>query len=146
MVAGYAWKWLSNPRKCVDPSIRDIVIDGIGLKWNCTYENWVGKGATNPDIAREVGCIHSIQGYDLSYAYVIIGEDIAYDPASGKIVANKCSYFDRNGYATAKQDELDQYIKNIYYVLLTRGIFGTHVYVVNPNLRQYLAQFFRQII
>lgn len=146
MVAGYAWKWLSNPRKCVDPSIRDIVIDGIGLKWNCTYENWVVKGATNPDIAREVGCIHSIQGYDLSYAYVIIGEDIAYDPASGKIVANKCSYFDRNGYATAKQDELDQYIKNIYYVLLTRGIFGTHVYVVNPNLRQYLAQFFRQII
>ena len=51
----------------------DIVIDGIGLKWNCTYDNWVGRGVDDPAVAHEVGCIHSIQGYDLSYAYVVVG-------------------------------------------------------------------------
>ena len=141
MIAGYAWQWRSNPKKCKDPSVRDIVIDGIGLKWNCTYDNWVVKGTKDPDISREVGCIHSIQGYDLSYAYVIIGDDLYYDETAGELKADKSHYFDRNGKATASQDELDQYIKNIYYVLLTRGIEGTHIYAANPKMRNYLAAF-----
>ena len=141
MVAGYAWGWKSNPKRCNDPTVRDIVIDGVGLKWNCTYDNWVVKGANDPAIAHEVGCIHSTQGYDLSYAYVIIGDDLAYDDESGKLVADKSNYYDRNGYATAQQKELDQYIKNIYYVLLTRGILGTHVYAANPMMREYLRRF-----
>lgn len=145
MIAGYAWQWRSNPKKCKDPSVRDIVIDGIGLKWNCTYDNWVVKGTKDPDIAREVGCIHSIQGYDLSYAYVIIGDDLYYDETTGELKADKSHYYDRNGKATASQDELDQYIKNIYYVLLTRGIEGTHVYAANPKMREYLSKFIKTV-
>lgn len=139
MIAGYAWRWNSKGKK--DRAVKDIVIDGIGLRWNCTYDNWVGKGLQNPEIAHEVGCIHSIQGYDLSYAYVIIGNDICIDTKTGCLQANKESYFDRNGFATAAPEELTQYIKNIYYVLLTRGIYGTHVYVANEELRRYLARF-----
>lgn len=138
VVAGYAWKWVTKK----DNTARDIVIDGIGLRWNCTYDDWVGKGVDDPEIAHEVGCIHSIQGYDLSYAYVIIGDDLTLDPETGKLVSDKSSYFDRNGFATATKEELDQYIKNIYYVLLTRGILGTHIYVANPSLREYFAQYF----
>lgn len=51
-------------------------------------------------------------------------------------------YFDRNGYATATPEELTRYIKNIYYVLLTRGVMGMHAYVANPVLREYLRRFF----
>lgn len=142
MVAGYAWKWRTKKDK--GAGAYDIEIDGVRLRWNCTYENWVGKGADNPDIAREVGCIHSIQGYDLSYAYVIIGNDLCLDQDSCMCVANKKSYFDRNGYATATQEELDQYIRNIYYVLLTRGIFGTHVYVCDEALRERFKKFTRK--
>ncbi len=142
IIAGYAWEWKSKPGKCNDSSVRDIVIDGIGLKWNHTYDNWVIEGMDNPEIAHEVGCIHSTQGYDLSYAYVIIGEDLTFDPKSNALVANKTNYYDKNGKATATQEELTQYIRNIYYVLLTRGILGTHVYVVNPETRQYLSKFF----
>ena len=146
MVAGYAWKWESNPKRCSDPAVRDIVIDGIRPKWNCTYENWAVKGAENPRIAHEVGCIHSTQGYDLSYAYVIIGNDLVYDPDTGVLVADKTCYYDQNGKNTATQEELDQYIRNIYYVLLTRGILGTHVYAVNPTMRQYLSNYFPQSV
>lgn len=73
---------------------------------------------------------------------MIIGNDLTLDSTSGELVANSASYFDRNGKATATQEELAQYIKNIYYVLLTRGIYGTHVYVANPSLREYLRRFF----
>ena len=51
-------------------------------------------------------------------------------------------HFDRNGYATATPEELTSYIKNIYYVLLTCGVMGTHVYVANPVLREYLRRLF----
>lgn len=135
MVSGYAWAWRSRK----DSHANDIVIDGIGLKWNCTYDNWVGRGIDNVEVAHEVGCIHSIQGYDLSYCYVIIGDDLVLDEESSSPRANKSSYYDRNGFATASEEELDRYIKNIYYVLLTRGILGTHIYVTNPRLREYLA-------
>ncbi len=140
MIAGYAWKWVSKNDK--SPDTYDITFDNIGLRWNCTYENWVGKGLDNGAIAHEVGCIHSIQGYDLSYAYVIIGEDLELDKNTGQLVANGKNYYDRNGKATASAEELTQYIKNIYYVLLTRGIYGTHLYVANPELRKCLSRFF----
>ena len=68
---------------------------------------------------------------------LVLGED-------GKPGSNKTSYYDRNGFATASKEELDHYIKNIYYVLLTRGILGTHVYVQDPKLRAYFSQFFRK--
>ena len=138
MVAGYAWEWKSKK----NPAAFDIVIDNIGLRWNCTYDNWVGRGIDDSNIAHEVGCIHSIQGYDLSYAYVIIGDDLALDEETGAPISNKASYFDRNGWATSTKEELDRYIKNIYYVLLTRGILGTHVYVKDPILRKYFARYF----
>lgn len=137
MIAGYAWKWISRN----DAKVHDIVIDGIGLKWNCTYDNWVGRGVDDSRIAHEVGCIHSIQGYDLSYAYVLIGRDLIMGE-NGIPESNRESYYDRNGLATASKEELDRYIKNIYYVLLTRGILGTHVYVQDPDLRKYLSCYF----
>lgn len=137
VIAGFAWRWVSKR----NASAFDIKIDGINLRWNCTNENWVGLGVENETIAHEVGCIHSIQGYDLSYAYVIIGKDLRLSNA-GVPESDKNSYFDRNGYATASKDELDRYIKNIYYVLLSRGILGTHIYVEDPDLRAYLSRFF----
>lgn len=144
MVAGYAWKWRTKGNS--DPGLFDIEIAGVGKRWNCTYNNWVGQGVDDPSIAREIGCIHSIQGYDLSYAYVVIGDDIRLNPTTGRLEANKDSYFDRNGYATASPEDLTQFIKNIYYVLLTRGIYGTHVYVHDAGLRKHLSRYFKEIV
>ena len=38
-------------------------------------------------------------------------------------------------------DELLEYIKDIYYVLLSRGIKGTYVYVCNDELREYMENY-----
>ena len=65
MVAGYAWPWISKN----DKRLKDITIDGVSRMWNNKTEGWMPmKQAID-----EVGCIHSIQGYDLNYAFVIIG-------------------------------------------------------------------------
>lgn len=133
MLAGYAWPWISKK----NPDLKDIEIQGIKKKWNHCTEGWVHtKEAIN-----EVGCIHSIQGYDLNYAYVILGKDIGYNKTTGKIIVRPECYFDQNGKKTAEYEELLEYITNIYYVLMTRGIRGTYLYVCDEDLREYLEHY-----
>ena len=137
MVAGFAWPWASKK----DKSIYDIAIDGIPIRWNTTTTNWVGRGLSDPTVAHEMGVIHTIQGYDLSYAYVVIGPDLRYDKAHRRVVVDRGSYYDRNGKQGASDRELDEYVKHVYYVLLTRGIQGTHVYACDAAMREYLSRF-----
>ena len=41
----------------------------------------------------------------------------------------------------AGDEELRSFVLNSYKVLLTRGVRGCFVYVVDKNLREYLKQF-----
>lgn len=133
MVAGYAWEWASKN----DKTKKDIEIQGIERMWNHCTEGWVHT----PEAIDEVGCIHSIQGYDLNYAFVILGKDIGYDKETGEIIVRPDQYFDKNGRRSAGYDELLSYIRNVYYVLMTRGIKGTFLYVCDDDLREYLSQY-----
>ena len=133
MVAGYSWEWVSNN----DPTRYDIEIEGVKRKWNHCTEGWVHS----PEAIDEIGCIHSIQGYDLNYAFVIIGREISYNKDTQEITVNRALYFDDNGKKTATYDELLEYIKDIYYVLLSRGIKGTYLYVCNDELREYMENY-----
>lgn len=134
MVAGYAWEWKSN----LDKEAYDIVIKENKFRWNSTQKDWVNsKNAIN-----EIGCIHTIQGYDLNYVGVIIGNEISYK--DGKIVVDSNKYYDKYGKQTIKDIEvLKNYILNIYKTLLTRGIRGTYIYICDEGLREYFKGFFK---
>lgn len=141
LLAGYAWAWVSRR----DKTKHDIEIEGHQLFWNRTEVDWVNS----PTSADEVGSIHTIQGYDLNYAGVIIGPDLEFDPATSRITIDRSSYFDKKGMEnnrvlgiTYTDEDLLRYITNIYGVLLTRGIRGTFVYVCDPDLRDHLRRFF----
>ena len=43
---------------------------------------------------------------------------------------------------TYTDDDILQFVRNIYAVLLTRGVLGTYVYVCDPVLREHLRRFF----
>jgi DUF2075 family protein len=140
LVAGYAWEWKSKK----NPDTPDIEIDGLSLFWNRTATDWVNS----PTAINEVGSIHTVQGYDLNYAGVIIGNDLKYDAVSGRIVFSRDDYFDQRGKEnlprlgqTFDDDEILGYVKNVYRVLLTRGIKGTYLYVCDPELREYLRRY-----
>lgn len=137
MLAGYAWEWSSKK----DASLYDIEIQGIKKKWNHCTEAWVHT----KEAIHEVGCIHSIQGYDLNYAFVILGNEIGYDKKQKKIVIRPENYYDKNGKKTATGDELLEYIRNVYYVLMTRGIRGTFLYICDDALREYLSSYMEVI-
>jgi len=137
VVAGYAWPWHTKK----GDKDYDIEIDGYKAVWNSTATDWVNsKNAIN-----EVGCIHTVQGYDLNYVGVIMGPEFGYDSEKKKFFVDKDKYFDRNGRAgITDPTELEQYIKNIYKTILTRGIKGTYVYIVDEKLREYLKEKFNQ--
>lgn len=135
LLAGYAWEWNTSKDEYID---YDIEIEGVKFRWNSVTEDWVDS----PNAINEVGCIHTIQGYDLNYAGVIIGPEISYDESKREIVIDRDKYLDFNGRrAISDPRELEIYIKNIYKTLLTRGIYGTYVYVVDQKLREYLSKF-----
>ena len=134
VTAGYAWPW---DRK--KPHEYTIEIQGHQYLWNRTFNNWI----TTKTAIDEIGCIHTVQGYDLNYAGVIIGEDLKLDPATGRIYADKTCYYDQQGKSGVADDPegLKNYLINIYRILLTRGVRGTYVYVCDEELRGYLEKF-----
>ncbi|WP_270640173.1 DUF2075 domain-containing protein [Longibaculum muris] len=143
MVAGYAWPWRTKDVSYHDidkEKLFDINIDGHHYIWNHTNKDWVNSlNAIN-----EIGCIHTVQGYDLNYVGVIIGNEIKYDNVNQKIYIDSDNYFDKNGKKSLKtQQELYDYIINIYKVLLTRGIKGTYIYICNPELKEYFKQYIK---
>ena len=136
VVAGYAWPWHTKPGSKSNLE-HDIEINGLKLVWNSTAQDWVNS----PNAINEVGCIHTVQGYDLNYIGVIIGPEFSYDNENKKFKVDKEKYFDINGRnGITDPNELERYIINIYKTLLTRGIKGTYVYVVDNNLRDYFKK------
>jgi hypothetical protein len=138
LLAGYAWEWKSKK----NPGLYDIEIGNLKLRWNQTLKDWINS----PTSHLEVGSIHVIQGYDLNYAGVIIGNDIGYDPNSKKLVFRRDRYFDVKGRENNKRlgikytdKDLLAMVTNIYRVLMTRGIRGTFVYVCDPMLRAIVS-------
>lgn len=141
LIAGYGWPWLSQGGK----ADHDFVIDGIPLIWNRTATDWINS----PTSHEEVGSIHTVQGYDLNYAGVIVGPELGFDKESQSLVVYKEKYHDKKGKQNnpgrkLMDSELLGFICNVYRVLMTRGIKGTYIYVVDPDLRAYLKDFFPQ--
>lgn len=139
LIAGYAWDWKSKNEK----DAFDIELDGLQLRWNSQAKDWINS----PRSVHEVGSIHTVQGYDLNYAGVIIGSDLRYDPEARQLFIDRGSYRDARGKQNNKQrgivysdDDLLEFIRNIYGVLMTRGVRGTYVYVCDPDLRVYVKR------
>ena len=141
IVAGYSWEWKSDPKK-KNPDLNavDIEIDGLEFQWNQTDKDWINnpKDKTNP--LKEIGCIHTVQGYDLNYTGVIFGREINYNPLSDAIEIDSSLYFDKYGRNGTNENELKSFIINIYKTIMYRGIKGTYIYAYHKELRDYFKR------
>lgn len=133
MTAGFAWKWDSKRNR----EAFDIEIEGISKRWNSTQNDWVNS----PTSVDEVGCIHTVQGYDLNYGFVILGPDIYFDEARQRVAVDKSHFYDSVSKRKASDDEIEKIVVNAYYVLMTRGMLGTFLYVCDPALKRHLSEF-----
>lgn len=132
LVSGYSWKWISK-----NEAKPDVVIEGIELFWNRTSEDWVHS---TKDL-KEMGCIHTTQGYDLNYTGISFGSDITFNSEKGEIEVVKSNYFDRNGKVGIDDSQLHDYIINIYKTIMYRGIKGTYVYCCDKELEKYFRRY-----
>lgn len=133
-MSGYSWPWVSKNNK----STPDAIIDGVELFWNRESIDWINSTTE----VTEMGCIHTVQGYDLNYAAIIFGEEITYDKHSNKINVIKSKYHDSKGkQALDNDEELLNYIIKIYKTMMYRGIRGTFLYACDKNLQDYFSKY-----
>jgi DUF2075 family protein/phage repressor protein C with HTH and peptisase S24 domain len=132
-MSGYSWPWVSR----VDDSKPDAIIDGVKMFWNRESIDWINSTTE----VTEMGCIHTVQGYDLNYAAIIFGEEITYDKHIGKIKVIKDNYHDSKGkQAIENEAELLEYIIKIYKTMMYRGIRGSFIYACDKDLNEYFKK------
>lgn len=142
MAAGYCWPW-SDPKE--DGSlVPDVRIDGWSHPWNLRGERSVGGAppaplwATDPAGFGQVGCVYTAQGFEYDWNGVIFGPDLVWRRDRWVPIrdANKDPDF-RNRTKVGNR-EFDHLIRNVYKVLLTRGMKGTLLYSTDEETRTFL--------
>ncbi|MGH3303576.1 MAG: DNA/RNA helicase domain-containing protein [Streptosporangiaceae bacterium] len=147
IAAGYCWPW-SDPRP--DGSLEaDVVIGDWSRPWNLKGERATGGAppatlwATDPAGFGQVGCVYTAQGFEYDWNGVIIGPDLVWRGSGWAEVrsANKDPDFRNRSRIT----DLDfgRLIRNVYKVLLTRGMIGTVIYSPDQQTRDFLASLIR---
>ncbi|MDO8999698.1 MAG: DUF2075 domain-containing protein [Bacteroidota bacterium] len=143
LIAGYSWFWESDPKRKPKPTpdAIDVKIDGLEFQWNQTDKDWINNPKDENNPLKEIGCIHTTQGYDLNYTGVIFGEEISFNKTTNEIEIDPKKYFDKNGKNGIRDsNDLKAYIINIYKTIMYRGIRGTFIYACNKDLRDYFKQ------
>lgn len=141
--AGYCWPW-SDPGRD-GQLIRDVRIGDWAMPWNVKGERAVGTAppsalwATMEGGFDQVGCVYTAQGFEYDWSGVIIGPDLV--ARQGRTVTVREANQDREFKNRSVTDlQYDRHIRNIYKVLLTRGMVGTVIYAVDGQTREFLAE------
>jgi len=141
LTAGYCWKW-SKELDQNGELVKDVRIGDFAMPWETHdkikppngYVRWY-EWAYKSEGIKQVGCIYTAQGFEFDYIGVIIGPDLKHD--KGK----DCLYGDveatEDPVLKRKKERFDGYVKNIYRVLMSRGLKGCYVYFVDKNTEQF---------
>lgn len=142
MTAGYCWRW-SDPRR--DGSlVPDVSIGGWSRPWNLKSDRSVGGAppsqlwATDPSGFGQVGCIYTAQGFEYDWNGVIIGDDLVWRDSRWMARREFNKDPDFRNHNAVDDETFDQRVRNVYKVLLTRGMIGTLVYSTDPETRAML--------
>lgn len=140
VVAGNDWEWETEGVSYDEIKRRrlyDIDLNGEKYIWNHTRNGWI----LNSNSINEIGCVHTVQGYDLNYVGVIIGPDLSYNENENKLDAHIDALKDIYVKKSMSEAKVKEYIINTYKVLLERGIKGCYVYAYNESMQRYLKKF-----
>lgn len=142
MSAGYCWPW-SDPLKD-STLVPDIQIGGWSRPWNNKSDRRTGTAppsmlwATEDGGFDQVGCVYTAQGFEYDWSGVIIGPDLVW--RNGGFVTNRAANRDPEMKSSKKVSDIrfDALVRNVYKVLLTRGMIGTVIYATDADTRAAL--------
>ena len=147
IAAGYCWPW-SDPRPD-GTLVDDVVIDDWSRPWNLRGERSVGGAppsalwASDPAGFGQVGCIYTAQGFEYDHAGVIIGPDLVWREGRWVTVRDANRDPDFKSRAKVPDEDFDRLVRNVYKVLLTRGMRSVHIYSTDPQTRDFLRSLVR---
>jgi DUF2075 family protein len=142
LLAGYAWNWTHLNMGNSDSQISDINIPefNFSMPWNSRKigTTW----AINKEGINQVGCVHTSQGLEFDYVGIIIGKDLQFNSQINKYFTDWNEYKDKKGKQGLNKnlEGLNKLVRNIYRILLTRGMKGCYVYFVDKEAEQYFKQ------
>lgn len=142
LLAGYAWRWSAAKDGNSNAQVEDITIPeyDFSMPWNSRKvgTTW----AIDPSGVDQIGCIHTSQGLEFEYVGVILGNDLHFNNSTYSFETDYKQYLDANGKKGLKNDpdELNRLVRNIYKVLMTRGMRGCYVYFCDKDTEAYFRE------
>ncbi len=142
IAAGYCWPWSDpNPDGTLE---NDVVIGDWSRPWNVKGDRAAGGAppaalwATEPAGFGQVGCVYTAQGFEYDWNGVIIGPDLVWRGNDWAAIRSANKDPDLRSQARVPDLEFGRLLRNVYKVLLTRGMVGTILYSTDPHTRELL--------
>ncbi len=149
IVAGYCWPW-SRPGEGgkLVPDVRDARFGAWSGPWiektgqaRQPLDNQYFKWANDDAYYEQVGSIYSVQGFEFDHVGVIWGEDLVWrtDRWVADLSKNRDKTFKRDiraAEAAGERDAALTKLRNVYRVLLTRGMKGSTLFVLDDETRE----------
>jgi uncharacterized protein len=141
MMAGFCWPW-SDPDEAGD-LVDDVQVGSFSRPWNARPDSrklrrGIPKAsfwASEPGGVDQVGCVYTAQGFEFDYAGVIWGDDLII--RNGQWVGQPSASRD-HVVKTRAGARFTDCVKNTYRVLLTRGIRGCYLHIIDAETRAYV--------
>lgn len=142
IAAGYCWPW-SDARD--DGSlVPDVEIGDWSRPWNLKGDRSSGGApaaplwASDPRGFEQVGCVYTAQGFEYDYAGVILGDDLVRRAGRWVSVRSANKDPDFRNQSRVSDVEFDRLIRNVYKVLLTRGLRGVLILSTDAETQRFL--------
>lgn len=153
LIATYDWPYIAG-KKPKQNDLWEVTIEDWHKPWNRELTKKMTKEEKKrikslawpeqPQTINEVGSTFTIQGFDLSYAGLIIGPSVKY--RNGKII------FDPNASCNTKATQFrtmadgtkkkfgEMFLNNELNILMKRGVNGLYIYACDEELRNRLLE------
>jgi hypothetical protein len=144
MTAGYCWPW-SNPRDD-GALVPDVTVGDWAKPWNVRGERAVGGAppaelwASEDGGFEQVGCVYTAQGFEYDWNGVLFGPDFVWRTDRWVIDRSANKVPDFRNRSKVSDHEFERLVRNVYKVLLTRGMVGTVITSVDPETQRLLER------
>jgi uncharacterized protein len=142
MAAGYCWPW-SDPRP--DGSlVHDVQIGDWARPWNLKGDRSVGDAppaalwASDDRGFGQVGCVYTAQGFEYEWNGVLLGPDLVRRGDDWVAVRSANRDPDFRSLKRVSDEDFDVLVRNVYKVLLTRGLRGVYLHSTDAETQRFL--------
>jgi DUF2075 family protein len=126
--------------------VEDVRIGDWARPWNLKDDRSVGGAppsalwATDPAGFGQVGCVYTAQGFEYDWNGVLMGPDLVWRTDHWVAVRSANRDPDFRNPKKVNDQEFDALVRNVYKVLLSRGMRGTLLYSTDPETQAFLER------